>query len=83
MSAGKPILACMNGDTPQLVRNAMCGICVSAGDDLALSEAIMKMISMENKFDEMGKNSKQYFEQYFTLSSHVDKLEKMLGELIK
>lgn len=83
MSAGKPILACMNGDTPQLIQDALCGICVSAGDDLALSEAIIKMINLESKFDEMGKNSKKYFEQYFTLSSHVDKLEKMLGELIK
>ena len=83
MSAGKPILACMNGDTADLVKNADCGICVPAGDEKKLASAIVKMISSEIDLKTMGDNSKKYFEKHFTLSVHVDEVERALGELQK
>ena len=83
MSAGKPILACMNGDTSDLIEIAKCGICVPADDENKLSSAIVKMISMNSDFKVMGDNSKKYFLEHFTLTTHVDKLEKALGDLKK
>lgn len=83
MSAGKPILACMNGDTADLIKEAECGLCVPANDENELSVAIIKMVSSEMDLKTIGNNSRKYFTKYFTLSAHADRLEVELDKLIK
>lgn len=83
MSAGKPILACMNGDTVDLVKKAKCGICVPADDAHELSKAIIRMTSLETNLKCMGDNAKKYYYNNFRLDSHIDKLERLLGEMVK
>ena len=83
MSAGKPILACMNGDTIKIIKEANCGICVPAGNDYELARAIKKMINSRKELKSMGENSKKYFYDHFTLDSHINQIEYLLGELVK
>lgn len=83
MSAGKPILACMNGDTAQVIHDAKCGICVPADDKEQLAEAIIELANRKSELEEMGINAKKYYEEYFTLGAHVDALEKCIGKLLK
>lgn len=83
MSAGKPILACMNGDTKTVLENAECGICVPAEDDKQLADAIVKMTENSVNIYLLGENSKRYYRDNFTIASHVDQLEKLIGGLIR
>lgn len=83
MSAGKPILACMNGDTVEIIKEANCGVCVSAENEYELAKAIKKMINLRKELKSMGENSKKYFYDHFTLNSHVNQIEYLLGELVK
>ena len=81
MSAEKPILACINGDTAEVIKKAGCGICVPADDEDKLISAITEMTDSAVNLKLMGKNSGKYFRENYTLSVHVNKLEKLLGEL--
>lgn len=83
MSAGMPILACMNGDTSDVIKMAECGICVPANDVNELASAIIRMVSLQTNLKSMGNNAKKYYKEHFTLSIHVDEIEKSLGDLIK
>lgn len=81
MSAGKSILAYMNGDTRQLLNEAKCGYSVAAGDEIELTKKIDYIF--ENRFwlKDMGNNAQQYFEENFTLDKYVDRVESLLVEL--
>lgn len=81
MSAEKPILACINGDTAEVIESAECGICVPAGDEDRLISAITQMTGPEVNLKLMGKNAGKYFKENYTLSVHVNELERALGEL--
>ncbi len=83
MSAGMPILACMNGDTADIIKMAECGICVPANAEDELATAITRMASLKTNLKFMGNNAKKYYKEHFTLTTHVDEIEKSLGELIK
>ena len=83
MSAGKPILACMNGDTKNVLQDADCGICVPAEDDKQLADAIIMMTGNSVNLALLGENSKRYYEKHFTIASHVDQLERLIGGLIR
>lgn len=81
MSAEKPILACINGDTAEVIKKAECGICVPAGDEDELVYAITEMTGSAMNLKLMGKNAGKFFRENYTLSVHVNELERALGEL--
>lgn len=80
MSAGKPILAMLNGEGAENIIDANCGSAVNAGDYKALAievESFSKLSS--EKIVEMGSRSKQYYLNNFQLSECISNLEKILG----
>lgn len=81
MSAGKTILACMNGDTIELINKAKCGLGVPANDDKHLANAIESLIEQRERFDEYGKNARAYYEENFTLKHHVDELISLMNKV--
>ena len=83
MSAGKPILAYMNGDTRAIMEESMCGRCVEADNIEGLIEAIADTIECRNRLPELGKMAKEYYENHFTLEQHVNYLEKILKRVIE
>lgn len=82
MSAGKAILACINGDTADLINKVACGVAVKADDDKELAKAMDYLIETD-KLSEFGDNGKKYYLHNFTLRHHVDELENQLNKLIK
>lgn len=79
MSAGKPVLAMINGEGAKIVEDAACGVAVQAGDSDALANAICKMAEMDNKeLVEMGRRGKDYCENNFSFKENMRKLEEML-----
>jgi glycosyltransferase involved in cell wall biosynthesis len=66
LAAGRPIIACMNGEGARIVTEANAGLTAPAGNAAALAEAIHKMYLMSpSARDEMGANGRRYHQKHF------------------
>ena len=75
LAAGKPIIACLNGEGARLVVEAGAGLATPAEDAKALAETILQLYSLtpvERK--NMGENGRQYFQKHFNHDHLVDQL---------
>lgn len=80
MSQGKPVLAMINGDGADLVKEANCGFAVNAGDYEDFAKAVMKMAKMNKvELNTLGKNGKLFYEQNFTKVQRINQLTKLLS----
>lgn len=79
MSAGKPIVAMINGEGADLVSEADCGWTVPAGDYIGLAK-LLESISNENPatLSKKGENGKLYAIKHFDFKTSIDNLEKIL-----
>ncbi len=82
MAAGKPVLAAANGEIPQVLAQADCGICVPAGDGKALSHAVRQFLADPNRA-RLGQNARTYYETHFARESFFHTLEQELSALKK
>jgi glycosyltransferase involved in cell wall biosynthesis len=75
MAAGRPILACLNGEGARLVQEAGAGIAVAAQDAAALAEAVLRLYRMpEEERAALGDNGRGYFKANFEHNALVDEL---------
>ena len=75
LAAGRPILACLNGEGANLVTEAGAGLAVSAEDGQALAEAVLRLYRMpEQERDAMGSRGRLYYARYFSHDKLVDQL---------
>lgn len=81
MSAGKPILAAINGAAAEVIRDADCGICAPAGNAEKLAQAMTDFIEHPEAYSRCGANARRYFEQHFSLKLFTDSLENQLTRL--
>lgn len=66
MAAGRPIVACLNGEGARVVEEAQAGISVPAEDVKALAEAVLLLYRMApEQRAAMGANGRQYFKTHF------------------
>ena len=80
MSAGKPIIAMLNGEGAENILEANCGIAVNAGNFKALANEVKNFSQLSpEKISDMGSNSKKYYQDNFQLSECINNLEKILG----
>ena len=79
MSQGKPILAMLNGDGAELIKNAECGIAVPPNNLFCLIEALREFYVMDKSLrNEMGKNGKMYYDANFSKEDRIEQLYKMI-----
>ena len=79
MAAGKPIIAAANGETPRIIADAACGLCVPAGSAEALANAVQSFASLtENQRSEMAQNSASYYATHFRREVFMGTLEHEL-----
>ena len=79
MSASKPIVAMLNGEGANNITEAKCGFAVNAGDYKALANTILKASELPQlELEEMGQNSRKFYEQNFKMSECISNLEKIL-----
>jgi glycosyltransferase involved in cell wall biosynthesis len=76
MAAGKPIIGAINGETPEIIAEANCGICVRAEDSEALANGIKEFIKTD--IEQAGKNAYEYYENNFKKEKFIEKLIKEL-----
>ena len=78
MSQGKPILAIINGEGAELIKEANCGIAVNTGGVKELAEAIQSISQMENKeLVSLGQNGKHFYEKKFAKSHRMEQLVQL------
>jgi len=85
MSAAKPVVAAMNldGDGPELIQKAKCGLCVEAGDYEGLARNIRLLYENPALRAEMGANGRKYIEENLSAKSAAEKYESLFLELVK
>jgi len=66
MAAGRPILACLNGEGARLVVKSKSGLAVPAENAKALAEAVLELYEMPMvEREKLGKNGFCYYEENF------------------
>jgi glycosyltransferase involved in cell wall biosynthesis len=75
MAAGKPILACLNGEGARLVLEADAGLAIRAEDPEALAEAVLRLREMvDGEREKLGENGRRYSKEHFDLELLTDQL---------
>lgn len=75
LAAGRPILACLNGEGAELVIAAGAGLAVPAENGRALAEAVMQLYRMTPAEREaMGARGRLYYAEHFSHDMLVDQL---------
>ncbi len=75
MAAGRPIVACLNGEGARLVLEAQAGFAAPAEDARALADAILKLYRLEpGERERLGRNGRQYYLEHFDHGCLVDQL---------
>lgn len=75
LAAGRPILACLNGEGASLITEAGAGLAVPAEDGRALADAILRMYHMPPEEREaMGARGRLYYAQHFAHDMLIDQL---------
>ena len=79
MAAGKPILAMLNGEGAEIVKEAECGDVVAAGDHEKMAQEIKKMRDLDLYTRlKLGESGRKYCEENFSLENCMDHLCEIL-----
>ncbi len=79
LAAGKPIIACLNGEGARVVQEAGAGLSCPAEQVPALVTAIRRMQSLsELERATMGRSGREYFEQNFEMTRQIRRLVELL-----
>jgi glycosyltransferase involved in cell wall biosynthesis len=79
MAAGRPIIACLNGEGARLVLEAEAGLASAAGDARALADTVLKLYGLSpEKRELMGSNGRAYYKKHFNHDQLVDQLIGLL-----
>ena len=80
MAAGKPIIGSVNGEAKRVIEEAKCGLVCEAENFEELAKIILEFCNM-NKKDEMGKNSREYYSNYFSKEYFFKNLNTILKNM--
>lgn len=83
MSAGKPIIGAIDGETAHVINEANCGLCVHSEDAKALADIAKQLTTCDRRIlDEYASNSFKYYKQNFDKHKTLTRLEEFLNESI-
>lgn len=79
MSAGKPIVAMINGEGAQLIKEADCGWSVPAEDYKSLAKLLTDLANTDkNILIQKGANGRKFCEMHFDFNKCIDNLESYI-----
>ena len=80
MVSARPIIAALNGEGGDVVREAECGWNVKAGDAEGLAKLVIELSQTDEELlKEKGMNGKIFYEENFTMSGILKKLDEIMG----
>ena len=75
MAAGRPIIACLNGEGARLVVEAGAGLATPAEDAKALADTILRLYGLSpSERKKKGDNGRRYYQEHFDHDRLVDQL---------
>lgn len=75
MAAGRPIIACLNGEGARLVEKARAGLATPAEDAKGLAETVLHLYRLPPAERElMGSNGRKYYKDHFDHNHLVEQL---------
>ena len=78
MAAGKPIVAVLNGEGAEVIREADCGWSVPAGDAAKLAELVKRLSESDRTvLKTKGRNASEYYNEFFSKEKclmHLDSI---------
>ncbi|KPA96673.1 MULTISPECIES: glycosyltransferase family 4 protein [Pseudomonas] len=79
LAAGRPVIACLNGEGARIVLEARAGLACPAEEVLPLVDAIRHMAGMSPEEREaMGRSGRDYFGRHFEMQMQVRRLVELL-----
>ena len=80
MSSGKPIVAMINGEGADLIKDADCGWSVPAEDSQSLAQLLLSLSKEKpENLNQKGTNGEIYSQKHFQFKDCIDKLEKIIS----
>ena len=79
LSAGKPIIAAIDGAGAEIIESASCGYCSPAEDIDAMAENVRRFCLDSDK-EKLAVNARKFYEENFTKNEFFKKLELFLEE---
>lgn len=79
MAAGKAVIGAIDGAAQKVIGESGCGVCVSAGDSVALAQAMRGFIMLPSQYAACGQKGKEYFKSNFTKDIFMQRLESALN----
>lgn len=83
MAAGRAIVGAINGETPLVIQDAQCGVCVQAEDARALANTLHQLADSPERFVEYGTNARDYYCRCFDKRHFLVTLENTLVDTSK
>lgn len=79
LAAGRPIIACLNGEGARLVLEAGAGLATPAEDARALADTILRLYRLSpSEREAMGCNGRRYYNKHFDHDRLIDQLIVLL-----
>lgn len=79
MAAGRPIIACLNGEGARLITEAGAGLATPAEDARALVDTVLHLYGLSpGERKKMGDNGRRYYQEHF---DHDHLVNQLIGHL--
>ena len=84
MASGSAIIASFDrgGEMEDVLDKAACGVCVTAGDAQALTEAILNLSNNQSLVKEMGNNARIYAERFCSKEKAVEQYIQIIENVV-
>ena len=80
MAAGKPIVAVLNGEGAEVIKDADCGWTLAAGDAEGFAKLAVELSQMDKRvLEEKGANALRYYNEHFVKEKCLKKLDDLMG----
>jgi glycosyltransferase involved in cell wall biosynthesis len=83
MAAGLPVVATRISGNPELVVDGRTGILTDPGDPEGLSEALISLLSDQEKRQRMGRHAREHVIRHHTVKEMIRQTEKVLFEVLE
>ena len=83
MAASRCVIASVDGAAKRIINDSCCGYLCHSDDVDELYNLMKKTLNDRSIINQLGKNGRDYFLKHFTISHHIDNLEKILLETVQ
>ena len=83
MSAGKPVVAAVNGAAAELLAEAGCGYCAAASDAEGLARCMIEVMGDVSQARALGERARAYYVQHFRREVFLERLTELIQEAKK